>query len=175
MKTMFVRLYLQMFLGGIMSLLCSLHILVSNTYWMYTRVTWRVSYKRQELLPLREHLSSPQFCSGVRVALRLSFFQIVLSCVFTFGVPYCDVPYDFHIKPMFGSSLPPVVYRRVHVLFRLFVLACAQWCPSHIVFLFCFSSSSVHYVVSFSGLSLLVAPSVSSNVYLLDRIRPPNP
>ena len=29
--------------------------------------------------------------------------------------------YDFRIKTMFGSSLPPVVCRRAHVLFKLFV------------------------------------------------------
>jgi hypothetical protein len=29
---------------------------------------------------------------------------------------------------MFGSSLPPVVCRRSHVLFMLFVFVCAQWC-----------------------------------------------
>jgi hypothetical protein len=34
-----------------------------------------------------------------------------------------------------------------------------------VVFLFCLSSSCVPYVVSFSGLSILVCPSVFSNVY----------
>jgi hypothetical protein len=33
------------------------------------------------------------------------------------------------------------------------------------VFLFCFSSSCVPYVVSFSELSIFITPSVSSNVY----------
>ena len=37
----------------------------------------------------------------------------------------CDVRYDFHMKTMFGSSLPPVVCRRAHALFTLFVFACA--------------------------------------------------
>jgi hypothetical protein len=35
------------------------------------------------------------------------------------------------------------------------------------VFLLCLSSSCVPYVVGFSGLSMLIAPSVFSNVYLL--------
>ena len=35
--------------------------------------------------------------------------------------PICDVRYDFHIKTMSGSSLPPAVCRRAHVLFMLFV------------------------------------------------------
>jgi hypothetical protein len=45
----------------------------------------------------------------------------VLSNVFTFIVPCCDVRSDFCIKTTFGSSLPPVVCRRAHVLFMLFV------------------------------------------------------
>jgi hypothetical protein len=77
-------------------------------------VAWRVSYRRQELLTLREHLSSPQFV-GVRVA-HLFCFCVVLLCVFTLWVPYCGVLFDFCIKLMFGSSLSPVFCRRAHVL-----------------------------------------------------------
>ena len=98
---------------------------------------------------------------------------------------------------MFGSRLPPVVCRRAHVLFMLFVFICI-WCPTHIVFcfvflrlvypmltvsldcfcfvflrlvypmlsvslgcvvfLFCFSSSCVPYVDSFSELSFFYCP-----------------
>ncbi len=49
---------------------------------------------------------------------------IVSSCVFTLLVPCCDIRYDFRQKTMISSSLPPVVCRRVHVLFVLFVLLC---------------------------------------------------
>ena len=61
---------------------------------------------------------------------------------------------------LFGSSLPPVVCRRAHVLFMLFVFVCIQWCPTHNVlyFLFCLSLSCVPYVVSFSGFSILDSP-----------------
>ena len=55
---------------------------------------------------------------------------------------------------MFGSSLSPVVYRRAHVLFTLFVFTCAEWCPTHIVLCWCFSSPWVPYVAKFSGLSI---------------------
>jgi hypothetical protein len=34
---------------------------------------------------------------------------------------------------MFGSSLPPVVCRRAHVVFTLFVFACV-WCFQHILY-----------------------------------------
>ena len=39
---------------------------------------------------------------------------------------------------MFGSSLHPVVWRRAHGLFTLFVFVSLYWCPSHIVLCFCF-------------------------------------
>jgi hypothetical protein len=51
-------------------------------------------------------------------------FCVVLLYVFTFWFPCCDVRYDFRIQTMFGSSVPPVVCRRAHVLFTLFVFVC---------------------------------------------------
>ena len=61
--------------------------------------------------------------------------------VFTFRVPCCDVCYDFRIiETMLGSSLLPVVCRRAHVLFTLFVY-CLRIVVSNtycFVFLFCF-------------------------------------
>jgi hypothetical protein len=47
--------------------------------------------------------------------------------------PCCDVRYDLHIITMFGSSLPPVVCRRAHVQFMLFVCF--------------FEHSSVHHIL----------------------------
>jgi hypothetical protein len=72
------------------------------------------------------------------VLLIFLVFCVVLLCVFTFWVPCCDVCYNFRIKRMFGSSLPPVVCRRAHFLFTLFVFVCIQWCPTHILLYFCF-------------------------------------
>ena len=43
----------------------------------------------------------------------------------TFSVTFIQHCYDFCIKTMFGSSLPPVVCRKAHVLFTLFVFVCA--------------------------------------------------
>ena len=48
-----------------------------------------MSYKKQELLTIREHRSSSRF---------FGFFVVVLLCVFTFRVSSCDVRYDFRIK-----------------------------------------------------------------------------
>ena len=50
---------------------------------------------------------------------------VVLLSLFAFIVLSCDVRYDFCIKRMFGSSLPPAVCRRAYVLFTLFVFAYA--------------------------------------------------
>jgi len=59
-------------------------------------------------------------------------------------VPCCNVRYDFRIKTIFGSALPPVVCRRAHVLFTFFVFVCVLWCPTQmsycVVLLFLFFS-----------------------------------
>ena len=83
-----------------------------------------MSYRKQELLTLPEHLSSPWFCHGVRVAHLKK--EIVLSTYVSLHseFPSCDVRNDFNIKTMFGSSFPPVVCRRAHVKFTLFVFVC---------------------------------------------------
>ena len=70
-----------------------------------------------ELLIHREHPSSTQVAC-------CSSFQFCVLYIFTLWIPCCDVRYDFHIKTMFGSSLPLVVCRRSHILFTLFVFAC---------------------------------------------------
>ena len=92
-------------------------------------------------------------------------FCVVILCVIRFWVPCCDVRYDFRIKTMFGSSLPPVVCRRAHVLFTLFVFACVKWCPMHIVLCFVF----LRLVWPMLRVSLdrpfLIAPLVFSNFY----------
>jgi len=46
----------------------------------------------------------------------------------------------------------------------LYIVVLNTYC---VVFLVCFYSSCVPYVVSFSGLSIFIAPSVFSNVYIL--------
>ena len=43
------------------------------------------------------------------------------NITFTFLVLCCALLYDFRIEKLFGSSLPPLVCRRAHVLFMLFV------------------------------------------------------
>jgi hypothetical protein len=81
-------------------------------------------------------------------------FCVVLWCIFTFWVPSCDFRYDFRIKNDVRSSLDPIVCRRTHVLFTIFfvclpIVVSSAYC---VVFLFCFSSSFIPYVASFSVL-----------------------
>ena len=81
---------------------------------------------------------------------------VVLLCVFTHLVPCCDVRDDFHIKTMFGFSLPPVVCSRTHVLLTLFVysgvehILCCVFCFVGLHLVLC-----VPNVAIFSGLSIL--------------------
>ena len=92
---------------------------------LFIWITQRVSYNKQELLTLREHLS----------------FVVYLCCTImclTFCIPCYDVCYGFHMDTMFGSSLPSVVCRRDHVMFTLFVLACMWWCPARVMLCICF-------------------------------------
>ena len=64
-------------------------------------------------------------------------------------------------KTMFGSSLLPVVCKRVNVLFTLFVFACEVVSNTYcVVFLFCFSLPCVHYGASFSGFSIFDSPNI---------------
>ena len=84
-------------------------------------VTWWLSYMKQELLNLH-----PQFFGGV-VLLILLAFCVVLLYVFMLRVPCCDVCYNFRIKTIFGSFLPPLVCN-AHILFMLFVFVCIFKC-----------------------------------------------
>ena len=68
----------------------------------------------------------------------------------------CSVVKRIVNKSFIKQFLPPVVCRRAHVLFMLFVFVCIKWCPTNIVL--CFSWSCVRYVSSFSGLSIFYYP-----------------
>jgi hypothetical protein len=70
-------------------------------------------------------------------------FCVVLLCVFTFCISCYDVRYDFRMKTMFVSSLPPVVCRMAHVLFKC---------------LFVYSGANTYRLASFSGQSIFDCP-----------------
>ena len=122
-----------------------------------------------------------------RSLLHSLIFWVVLLCVFTFWIPCWDVRCDFHIKAMVVSSVPSVVCRRPHVLFRMLVssvpsVVCRRphvlftlvvftgekWCPTHIVLL-CFVFLRLVYLMLSVSLNcqFIMSPSVFLNVYLL--------
>ena len=112
--------------------------------WLYIWITRRVSYKKQELLTLCEHLNSPPVFWWGPCCSSFQFFVLSYCiCVFTFWVLCCDVQYDFRIKAMFGSFLPPVVcliYVILLCVFTFRVLCCDVR--------FVFTSSRLSYLCS---------------------------
>jgi hypothetical protein len=90
--------------------------------------------------------------------------HVALSNDFTFCVPCCDV----RIKTMFDSLIPPVVCRRVHVLFTLFVFVHSgvQHILCCVFVLFVFVLCLVYLMLSVSlDCPFLITPSVIFNVY----------
>ena len=75
-----------------------------------------MSYQRQDLLTIREHLiSSPVFLVLVHVANFFSFLCCPIMCHYVLSsVLWCPIRCPH--KMMFGSSLPPVVCRRAFIL-----------------------------------------------------------
>ena len=112
--------------------------------WLYIWVTRRVYYKKQELLTLRKHVSSSSvFFVGSVLLIFLFIFCFPIVCLYV------------------------LVCRSAHVLFTLFVFVCALWCPTYIVFCFCFVFLRLVYPMLPVSLDcpFLIAPSVFSNVY----------
>ena len=110
-------------------------------------VTRRVSYKKQELLTLREHLSSPPVLVGSVLLIFLAFC-VVLLYVFTFWV-WRWFPHKNYVRFVFTSSC--LYEGSCLIFFSLFIVASNTYC---VVFLLCWSLSCVLYVASFSGLSI---------------------
>ena len=83
---------------------------------------------------------------------HLYWKQINVDNHFTFWVLCCDVRSEFH---MFGSYLPPVVCMRgMSYLRYLFFFSYSAVQHNWALFLFCFSSSCVPDIASFSWLPL---------------------
>ena len=87
------------------------------------------------------------------------FDMLLCEKIISYTFNYCKnknqvsgVRYYFRINTMLGSSLPPVVCSRTHVLFTLCMFVCVQWWPTYIVlcFLYCLSSSCVLCMVVFN-------------------------
>ena len=96
---------------------------------------------------------APEFTPG--------FFLCV--CVLS-SILWCPLrfPHKHDVRFVFASSCLWEGACLVCVVFICFRVVVSGTCC--VVFLFCFSSSCLPYVASFSGLSYLIAPSVFSNV-----------
>jgi len=101
-----------------------------------------MSYKKQELFTLREHLSSPPVFGGVCIDNLFSFF--VLPCCVSLRSGLCVV-----LSVAGRSCLVCVVCVGLHVV------GSDTYC---VVFLFCLSSSCVPCDANFSGLSIFDYP-----------------
>ena len=64
-----------------------------------------------------------KWCQSMRILNISKKMYCLIMCIYVW-VPCRDVRYDFHINTMFGSSLPPVVCRRDHVLFVGGIMSC---------------------------------------------------
>ena len=138
--------------------------------------------RSRNCLPFENTWVHPLFFVLVESVFLIFFvFCAVLLCVFIFWVPCCDVRYDFRMKTMVSSSLPPVACRRAHVFYHvmLFVFVCVWW-SQHILgcvfvlFLFCFCFLRLVYPMLPDSLDCpyLIVSSVFSNVYLVHQFRP---
>ena len=124
----------------------------------------RVSYQRKKLLTLREHMSSPPVFFVGSVMLMVLFFVLSYYVSLRSLVTCCDVRYAFRIKIMLGSSLPPVVCRKVYL--RFLCLFEHSDGPTQIVLCFCFCLVFLRLVVSFFWIvEISIAPLELSNVY----------
>jgi hypothetical protein len=84
--------------------------------------TWQ--YRRSmNCLPFARTWVHPQFFGDVRVAHLFSFLCCPIMCLYVLS-SVLKRPLRFLHKTIFGSSLPPVVCRRVHTLFALVVFVC---------------------------------------------------
>jgi hypothetical protein len=104
-----------------------IYLLVSNTIYVsdnvrvLKRTWWRLFQKRACALNLISKFLLP-ITSIMNFDFEKIKFRFQAEHISTmFRVPSCDVPCDLRIKTMLCSSLPPFVYRRVHVLFTLLV------------------------------------------------------
>ena len=99
----------------------------------------------------------------------LSFHLIFLVFlrVFKFLIPCCDVRYDFRIKLMFCSSLPPFVLGGSCLIYVISVGLCIVVSNAYCaVFLFVFVLCLVYPMLPVSlDCPFLIAPLVFSNVY----------
>ena len=77
--------------------------------WLDIWVTRRCLIRRQELLSIRQHMSSIKLFCGYPCS-SLFMFCVFLLCVFTFWIPCCAVRYDFRMTTRYlNLELSPLL------------------------------------------------------------------
>ena len=110
--------------------------------WLYIWVTWLVSYKTA--YPSRASEFIPGFFGGIRVAHLFSFLCCPVMCHYVLRSVLC-CPFRFRHK-----QCSVRLFLQLFVGWLMSYLRVIVCCPTHVVFLFCFSESCVPYVASFS-------------------------
>ena len=102
------------------------------------------------------------------------YLQIQMSSIFIWDALYRRIPVIYTENVFSSLSHPLVVCSRAHVLFRLFVFVCVQWCSTHIILWLCFVCLCLVYPILPVSLDspFTIAPSVFSNVYEILRWTP---
>jgi hypothetical protein len=97
--------------------------------WLYVRNTAVVLSEAATAYTSRAHEFTPTFLVGSVLLISL----VLLCCPIMCLSSALRCPLRFQHKTMFGSFYPPVICRREHVLFTLYVFVCVSWCPTHVV------------------------------------------
>jgi len=134
----FVSNHIRHFMGKwIMFKLNDTYSDISHYNYVYNSKTASILQEAGNTYPSR----APQFFGGTHVAHLLVFW-----------IPCCDVHYDFCIKIMLSSSLSPVLCRRVHVLFTLYVFVYILFCVFDLYFfVLCALWCQYLWVIHFGG------------------------
>jgi hypothetical protein len=119
--------------------MCLITLTLNQGYWYEATETFHLVWKRCTLLS--KSRTNKKRSSRSRGCKLVGFTLPMQSVPITTKVVSSNPPY----KTMFGSSVPPVVCSRGHVLFTLFVFVFYIVVPNtySVVFLFCLSSSCV--------------------------------
>ena len=125
----FLHLHLQLFVGGFLS---------------YLRYLCSFVHSGVQHILCCVFCFSCHSCTFTSSCLQEASCLIHVICVrlcIVVSSTYCVV---FFVLVVIPAPSPPVVCRRLLVLFTLFVFVCAQWCPAHIVLCFLFQLSFLH-------------------------------
>ena len=143
-------------------------IVLSNMSWLQCiRVIWRVSYKRMELLTLRDYLGSPRFLVG-SVLFIFVVLCVVLFVLFVFGLclPYCYQWLSILSCPYVTSDCPFLVAPMLPVIVHSWLPLCLPYVTSDCLFLVALMLSVIVHswlLLCYQWLSTLGCPYVTSD------------